>query len=218
MAARIQPYVAAPPPPPPVHVRRYDVDGKLSAVDDTGDTDKVVTWIAHLAEGVPRGTAHRVLIVHPTATLRIALESLELSFPKGGEVLLFVLDAGGQLWHSHEAELGPEIGRVPKGSAHPRVPDEAFTASTQAATLRGNFVERVLHEAVHDRHGFLGDGDLRVHLLEYARDVGLEVVGVGFLPARAGGGFLRGSALDLACRLRHDADNASYEMPLSCCA
>jgi hypothetical protein len=38
MAARIQPYVAAPPPPPPVHVRRYDVDGKLSAVDDTGET------------------------------------------------------------------------------------------------------------------------------------------------------------------------------------
>lgn len=52
----------------------------------------------------------------------------------------------------------------------------------QTRRLGGDALEQVVHERVHDRHGFRADARVRVHLFEHLVDVG-RVRLLGLLPA-----------------------------------
>ena len=64
-----------------------------------------------------------------------------------------------------------------------------LVVADEARALRGNLLEDIVDERVHDAHGALGDASLGVDLLEDAVDVDLEGLG----PSLLGGGLL-GSA------------------------
>ena len=52
-----------------------------------------------------------------------------------------------------------------------------LVVSDELGRLRGNFLEDVVDERVHDGHGFLGDSSLWVNLLEDSVDVDGEGLG-----------------------------------------
>lgn len=111
--------------------------GGLHVLAVDGPGDPVVPWLEQLAEGTPLNTVHQVLVVHPEPPLRAALEALELRFPKGGRVDLFVLDEDGVLWSAGEAELGPELSQITPAALADPPSREAWAAALQAATARG---------------------------------------------------------------------------------
>ena len=65
-----------------------------------------------------------------------------------------------------------------------------FVVADETGRLRGDLLEDVVDERVHDAHGSLGDTGLGVHLLEDTVDVDGEGLGSSSL----GGGLLGGSA------------------------
>lgn len=74
----------------------------------------------------------------------------------------------------------------------------------ELGALSGNSVESIMNEGVHDVHGFLGDTDFGVHLLEHFVDVdgkGLDSSSSGFLVSLAS---LGSSSLFLSCHLYSD--------------
>ena len=91
----------------------------------------------------------------------------------------------GELAGKHEADGGLDLSGREGGLG---------VVLAKAAGLRCDALEHVVDERVHDRHGFLGDTSVGVHLLEDTVDVG----GVGLL---ALGAALAGGAL-LASLLR----------------
>ena len=66
----------------------------------------------------------------------------------------------------------------------------SFVESDEFWSFGGNSVESIMNERVHDVHGFLGDTDVGVYLLEDLVDVdweGLDSSSSGFLVSFAGG-------------------------------
>ena len=64
-----------------------------------------------------------------------------------------------------------------------------LVVADEARALRGNLLEDIVDERVHDAHGALGDASLGVDLLEDAVDVDLEGLG----PSLLGGSLLGGT-------------------------
>ena len=65
----------------------------------------------------------------------------------------------------------------------------SLVESDELGSLSGDSVEGVVDEGVHDVHGFLGDADVGVHLLEDFVDVdgeGLNSSSSGLLGSRGG--------------------------------